>query len=204
MNDVLKILAQEGVLDNKAIAKVEEDVSNGGVLEESLRGVVPEDKWMPILASHYEIPYVDLNTFEAPKDFFAKFPTRVLNDQKLLPMGEHDGVVSIATSRLFDTSGIDELRVATGMDFRPVLASSIEIERAMKRLIGIGADTIQEMGKEGTVNILSTGGHEDENVNLEAAEDATIIRFVNQVLTEALESRATDVHVEGHDEPGGR
>jgi general secretion pathway protein E/type IV pilus assembly protein PilB len=196
MNDVLNLLMQDGILDGGGRHKVETELANGKGLEEALRSVVSEERWMPILASHFEIPFVDLAKFEAPKDFFGKFPARVLNDHHLLPMTEEEGVVSIATCSIFDTGGIDELRLATGMDFRPILATKSEIDRALKRLVGIGADTLQELGAEGGVSILSSGA-ENDNIDLsKAAEDATIIKFVNQVLTEALESRATDVHVE--------
>ena len=194
MHDVLTLLAQDGTLDAAAQAKAQEELDKGLPLEEALRAVAPEEKWLKSLAAHYEIPYVDLNTFEAPTDFFTKFPARVLLDHHLMPLRDVDGAVEIATYKLFDSSGLDELRLATGMDFRPVLAPLADIDRAMKRLIGIGADTLQTMGEEGGIRVL-----EQENDNLDlskAAEDATIIRFVNQVLTEALASRATDVHIE--------
>jgi general secretion pathway protein E/type IV pilus assembly protein PilB len=195
MNDILQVLEREGILDAKGISKVEDEIANGTAIEDALRAAAPEEKWMPVLAGYYEIPFVDLNSFEASKEFLSRFPPRVLIEHKLLPMSDQDGVVSVATSRPFDTTGLDELRMATGMDFRPVLAPQTEIERAMKRLIAIGQDTLRDMDKDGSVAVLG-GGHDDENVDLGAAEDATIIRFVNQVLTEALESRATDVHVE--------
>jgi type II secretion system protein E len=195
MNDVVKLLAQDGILDANAQSKVQEALDNGTALEEALRGAAPEEKWLKALAGHYEIGYIDLNTFDAPKEFFAKFPARVLLDHHLLPLRDVDGAVEIATSKIFDSAGIDELRLATGMDFRPVLAPQQEIDRAMRRLIGVGADTLQSMQEEGSIAVL--GHKDDENLDLsKAAEDATIIRFVNQVLTEALELRATDVHVE--------
>jgi general secretion pathway protein E/type IV pilus assembly protein PilB len=195
MTEILKILANQGVLDQDAISKAQNELADGKSVEEALRSAAPEEKWLKALANHFEVPYVELNEFECPKEFFAKFPARVLLDHHLLPMSEENGSVQIATSKLFDSSGLDELRLATGMDFHPVLATTTEIDRAMKRLIGIGADTLQDMGEEGSIAVL--GGKEDENLDLgKAAEDATIIRFVNQVLTEALESRATDVHVE--------
>jgi len=195
MNDVLTLLSKEGILDPASTNKVQDQLAVGATLEDALASVVPEDKWLRVLASHYEVPFVELNDFTASKEFFAKFPARVLLERNLLPMSEEDGVVTIATNRLFDTVGIDELRLATGMEFRTVLAPAAEIDRAMKRLLGIGADTLQELGEEGSISIL--GGDDNENLDLsKAAEDATIIRFVNQVLMEALEVRATDVHVE--------
>src|ERR1041384_7034052 len=64
-----------------------------------------------------------------------------------------------------------------------------------KRLMCVGADTLQTMVEEGTISVL--GGGEDDNLDLsKAAEDASLIRFVNQVLTEALELRPADFHVE--------
>lgn len=195
MNDVLNILSKDGVLDDMALAKVQTELANGTVLEDALRAHAPEEKVLRSLASHFEVPYVELGEFQAPKDFFAKFPARVLLDHHLLPMNEEDGVVTVATSRLFDTSGLDELRLTTGMDFRPALAPTQEIDRAMKRLMGVGADTLQTMSEEGGIRVLSEGDNNDLDLS-KAAEDASIIRFVNQILTEALESRATDVHVE--------
>ncbi len=195
MTEILKILAAQGALDQDAIAKAQNEIAGGKTLEEALRSAAPEEKWLRALATHFEVPYVELNEFEAPKEFFAKFPARVLLDHHLLPMNEQNGSVQIATSKLFDSSGLDELRLATGMDFHPVLASTAEIDRAMKRLIGIGADTLQDMGADGTIAVL--GNKDDDNLDLsKAAEDASIIRFVNQVLTEALETRATDVRIE--------
>jgi general secretion pathway protein E/type IV pilus assembly protein PilB len=193
-HDVLTLLAQDGILDNVAQGKVEEELSQGKSLEDALRGNAPEEKWLKALATHYEIPFVDLNTFEAPKEFFGKFPARVLLDHHLLPMREVDGVVEVATCKIFDSAGLDELRLATGMDLRPVLAPMTDIDRAMKRLVGLGADTIQTMNADGGIRVLES---ESDDLDLsKAAEDATIIRFVNQILTEALESRATDVHIE--------
>jgi general secretion pathway protein E/type IV pilus assembly protein PilB len=198
MNDVLTILSREGVLDASALAKVQEEVSTGTLLEDALKKAAPEDKVLKSLAAHFEVPYVELNEFTAPKEFLSKFPARVLLEHHLMPMQEVDGAVEVATSRLFDTAGIDELRLATGMDFRPVLAPTSEIDRAMKRLLGIGADTLQQMGEEGGIRVLEA---ESDDLDLsKAAEDASIIRFVNQILTEALESRATDVHVEPFEE----
>jgi type II secretion system protein E len=198
MNDILKILAQDGLLDNMALEKVREQMAGGAPLEEALRAAAPEEKWLKTLAGHYEVPYVELTDFTAPKEFFAKFPKRVLMDHQLLPLRDVDGVVEIATSRLFDSAGLDELRLATGMDYRPVLAPTNDIDRAMKRLMGLGADTMQEMDEEGSIRVLDV---QEENLDLgKAAEDATIIRFVNQVLSEALAARATDVHVEPFEE----
>ncbi len=195
MIDVLKFLIGDGVLDEATAKKVSEDVGRGTLLEDALREAAPEDKILRSLAAHFEIPYIELGEFTAAKEFLLKFPARVLLNHHLLPIKEENGTVHIATCRLFDTSGLDELRLTTGMDFQPMLAPMGEIDRCIKRLLGIGADTLQSMGaEEGGIRVL-----EEENDDMDlsnAAQDASIIRFVNQVLAEALDARATDVHFE--------
>ncbi len=112
-----------------------------------------------------------------------------------MPIKEEHGQTLVASSVLFDTSGIDALRLATGLELRPVLAPSAEIDRCIKRFLGVGADTLQSLASEDSgVKVLE---EESDDMDLSmAAEDASIIRFVNQVLAEALQLRATDVHVE--------
>jgi general secretion pathway protein E/type IV pilus assembly protein PilB len=110
-------------------------------------------------------------------------------------MREENGVVTVATCRIFDTSGIEELRLATGIDLRPAIAPLAEIDRSIKKLLGIGADTLQSLATDtDELKVLEESG--DDLDLTSASEDASIIRFVNQVLAEALELRATDVHVE--------
>ena len=115
-----------------------------------------------------------------------------------MPLREDDDGVLVVTSRVFDTRGLDELRLATGLELRPALAPAGEIERAAKRILGVGADTIQSM-REASDDVTVIETNEDDldlTSATSAAHDASIIKFVNQIMAEALESRATDVHVE--------
>jgi type II secretion system protein E len=196
VDEVLTALRRDGVLDDAGVAKVHQDVARGVLLEDALRLSAPEDKVLRSLATHFEIPYADLNDFTTPKEFLAKFPVRVLLDYHLLPMKEEGGMVHVATSRIFDTAGLDELRLATGFDYRPVLSPTAEIDRNIKLLLGIGADTLQSLaGDDNGVKVVEEA-NDDMDLSDVKAEDASIIRFVNQVLAEALEMRATDVHIE--------
>jgi general secretion pathway protein E/type IV pilus assembly protein PilB len=151
------------------------------------------------LAESFELPYIESEQFEKnppAKEFLSKFPARLLLRHRLLPLEERDGVTLVATSRLSDSSGLDELRLASGREVAPALAPSSEIERALKKLLGVGADTIQSLNAEND-GLQVLDNHEEEDLDLaSAAQDASIIRFVNQILTEAIDSRATDVHIE--------
>lgn len=203
MVDVLARLIRDGVLTDEAARQITEVVAGGKSLDDAIRQApgVSEDKILRALAAYYDIPFIDLEKDaekHAPsKDLLAKFPARILLDRHLMPLAANGDGVAIITSRVFDTSGLDELRVATGLDVHPVLAPSAEIERFMKKYLGVGADTLQSMGMDDDNDVKVLEDHDDNDLDLtHAAHDASIIKFVNQVMAEALESRATDVHVE--------
>ncbi|MBM4016945.1 MAG: type II/IV secretion system protein [Planctomycetes bacterium] len=189
-----------GLLDEQAARRVESLVAQGKPLDEALLAAsgLPEDQLLRFLSEEFHVPYVDLEQHPPEKEFLTQFPARILLAHGLLPLGQEDGIVTVASSRLFDTGGIDELRVATGLELRVALAPSAEIGRCIKALLGVGADTLQSLVSEAEVGGVQVVDHEaDSGLDLSAAaEDASIIKFVNQVLAEAIERRATDVHFE--------
>src|SRR6185369_10062764 len=105
-----------------------------------------------------------------------------------------NGTVEIATSRLFATQGLDTLKTLTGLKLKAVLAPTEAIQREMKKRLGVGADTIDTLGEEAPFEVVDEGKEDTDLDN--AAEDASIIRFVNQVLRDAVELRASDIHLE--------
>jgi type II secretory ATPase GspE/PulE/Tfp pilus assembly ATPase PilB-like protein len=82
----------------------------------------------------------------------------------------------------------------TGLRLKPILAPSEAIEREMKKRLGVGADTIDTLDEEAPFQVVDEN-KEDTDLD-SAAEDASIIRFVNQVLKDAIELRASDIHLE--------
>ena len=203
MSDIVDKMLAEGLLGDQAAQSVRVLSLQGKPVDEALVAAagLPEETLLRYLAEEFQVPYVDLDGRYPAREFLAQFPVRIMLERQLLPLHEEDGVVLTATSRLFDGTGIDELRLATGKKFQPVLAPSSDINRCLTRCLGIGADTIQSMvsdAGDGPIQVL--GGGLDDGVDLAlAAEDASVIRFVNQVLTEAIELRATDVHFEPYE-----
>ena len=201
MNDIVQTLADEELLDAEAAQKVRDAQAAGRPLDEALRALaVPEDKLLRFLSSYFDIPYLDLEkdaaTYAPSKELIARFPAGILINNRILPLTQTPDGVLVATSNAFDTGGIDELRLATGLELIPALAPSTEIDRFIKKYLGVGADTLQSLGmNDDDVTVIDDFNEDDLDLG-EAAQDASIIKFVNQVLAEALESRATDVHVE--------
>ena len=202
MDAIVKQLQADGIIDADAAYTIDTAISSGTPMDEALRAAkgASEEKILRWLGEYFAIPFFDLETAGekvAPgKELLAKLPARILVDHRLMPMSQTDEGLTVLTSKVFDTAGLDELRLATGLEIHPALATAIEIDRFAKKYLGVGADTLQSMGvTDDDVTVLEEG-HDDDLDLTHAAQDASIIKFVNQVLQEALESRATDVHVE--------
>lgn len=145
------------------------------------------------LAGEYEVGFDPLEEIHPERELLSLFPARVLLKEELLPLSRANGTVRIATSRLFATEGLDTLKSLTGLHLEPVLAPSEVIAKEIKKHLGVGADTLDELDKEAGLEVVED---EDDGDLDAAAEDASIIRFVNQVLKDAIELRASDIHVE--------
>ncbi|HOL68009.1 MAG TPA: type II/IV secretion system protein, partial [bacterium] len=200
MEDLLSKLHEEGHLEAIAVEKVRSALASGVPPDDALRTAadLPENKLLQILAAELELDYVELENNLPSLEFLKNFPARILLERKILPLRETSGLILVATSRVFDQTGLDELRVYLNQEVKPVLAPGTQIERALKKLLGVGADTVQSLisdAEEMPITVLTDETENGLDLSV-AAEDASIIRFVNQVLKEAIELRATDVHFE--------
>ena len=190
MTDLLQLMVESRQLsasDAEWLAKQHGDGAEGSFDSE------PEIlRW---LAQEYAVSYSDLEQVEVGKEVLSLFPARLLLKEELLPLQRSNGSVDIATSRLFATQGLDTLKSLTGLKLNPVLAPSEAIQREIKKRLGVGADTIDTLKDDASFQVV----HDELSVDTDlenAAEDASIIRFVNQVLSDAIDLRATDIHLE--------
>ncbi len=154
-----------------------------------------EEEILRWLANEYGLGYTTLEDVEPDRQLLSLFPARILLKEELLPLKRDNGVVEVATSRLFATQGFDALKTLTGLNLKPVLASTEAIQREIKKRLGVGADTIGTLDEEKGIQVLDENA-EGNNLDDGAEDEASIIRFVNQVLKDAIELRASDVHLE--------
>jgi general secretion pathway protein E/type IV pilus assembly protein PilB len=154
-----------------------------------------EDDVLRWLAKEYGLGFTSLDDIEPDRELLSLFPARVLLKEELLPLQRVNGSVEVATSRLFATQALDTLKTLTGLKIKPVLAPSEAIRREMKKRLGVGADTIDTLDEDNPLQVVDEDGEEGGDLE-SGADDATIIKFVNQVLSDAIELRASDIHLE--------
>ncbi len=146
------------------------------------------------LAGEYDLSFTALDDVEPDRQLLSLFPARLLLKEELLPLRRTNGSVEIATSRLFATQGLDALKTLTGLSLKPVLTPTETLQRELKKRLGVGADTMGELAEDSDLQVVDDE-KDDGDLDVDA-EDASIIRFVNQVLRDAIELRASDIHLE--------
>ncbi|QDT37942.1 GspE/PulE family protein [Stratiformator vulcanicus] len=161
-------------------------------------GYAAEEDVLEQLADELGMRYVDLTQLDVSPELLAKFPTSPLYKHVLLPLEEKAGKVYVAVSDPFDVEALQELATLTGLKLRAVLAPREQILRQIKEHLGVGGDTINELirarGDDG-VELLEELSAESGEL-AEQAQSASVIRLVNELLVEALNLGASDVHIE--------
>ncbi len=161
-------------------------------------GLLSEEHALEAFADELGMELVELGDFEVDTDVISQFPTAAIFRHEVLPLDRQNGTVRVATSDPFDLEALSELSSLSGLELDPVLARHDDIVELIKANLGVGGDTITELVARQTedgVELLE--GIDDVDGDLvEEAQAASVIRLVNEVLIEALELNATDVHIE--------
>ncbi len=159
-------------------------------------GFATEERVYNVLAQQLNIPYVKLKNKKIEPSVIDKVSAKFASHYKIIPLEFKDNVLRVAMTDPLDVRTLDDLRLVLGFDVKGALASEKEIQEAIHHYYGVGAETIEKMVSD--EKSLEGSRLELERVqDLEVmAEDASIVKFVNQILSEAVRERATDIHLE--------
>ena len=139
---------------------------------------------------------VALETHQPSPDALQKLPASAVYQYGILPYRLDERELTVVTSDPFGTAAADGLRLVAGCPVTCVLAPKEDIEKAIKKFYGVGADAIENMIKDGRYSVDDDmGAMAKIDVN-EMGEEASIVKFVNQIIVEADHQGATDIHVE--------
>ena len=155
------------------------------------RGVA-EDVFIQKLATALGWPYLDLPKLTIEDEVRGKLSTKIAFQYFVLPVAINNGVLQIAASDPFDAAMMNAVRFDAKMPVSFALATRSEIEKALKKYYGVGAETLDEMGEGESVDLDLAY---DKEIT-EGDQEASVIKFVNQIIWEAFKDRATDIHFE--------
>jgi type II secretion system protein E len=154
------------------------------------RGVA-EDVFLQKLAAAIGWPFVDLHKHTVPAEARNKISTKVAFQYSVLPTAVNGGALQLAASNPFDSAMLNAVRFDARMPVEFALAPKTEIEKSLKKYYGVGAETLDELG-EGEAMDLDIA---DKEIT-EDDQEASVIKFVNQIIWEAHKDRSTDIHFE--------
>src|SRR5436190_9873704 len=151
-----------------------------------------EEAFLQQLAQALNWPYLELPKINIAAEARNRISTKVAFQYSVLPTQVDDGTVEVAVSNPFDTAMLNAVRFDARGPVRFALATKPEIEKALKKYYGVGAETLGELEEEAPMDLeLPT----DKEIT-ETDQEASVIKFVNQVVWEAYKDRATDIHFE--------
>lgn len=156
-----------------------------------------EEEVIPRLAEKMNLPFTHFTEDISP-EILESMPARIAHHYGFVPVGFKEGKVVIALSNPLDLELLDEIKTVSLKPVIAILAGKKAIRNAQKKFYGIGAETLEQMSQNPEEDSLpdSTGAKEIDTLN----DDASLIKFVNQVFAEAVKERATDIHIEPYEE----
>jgi type IV pilus assembly protein PilB len=201
-DDYLSQLIDEGIISADQLEEARDLAASLGVaVEDALArlGYVSAEDLAQRQASQYGYDVVDLATMEIPRTVVELIPESIARENFVIPIGIEDESIRVAVSNAMDYEVLDKLRFVLNRDVQVAVASKDSILAAINRLYGDSqTESVDGMLAEFTETAIdftesdAGGGGGDDEVD----ESAPIVKLVNLIIREAVEMRASDIHIE--------
>jgi type IV pilus assembly protein PilB len=189
------ILIEDGlVTEDQLVAAWREHKEKGKALGRVLvdQGVLTESQLVAALAQQIGLEFVDLGDYPVDGSIVARVSGAICRKHSALPLRiDDDGKLLLAMADPANVFAIDDIRSITGMEIRPVVSTRADVISAIDRYYRADSDL------DDLTHALEGEDEEDDLSNLkEVVEDAPIVKFVNLLITQGIQDRASDVHLE--------
>ncbi|HEV2097178.1 MAG TPA: GspE/PulE family protein [Chthoniobacterales bacterium] len=193
---LIDLLLASGVASREEAAQLSSNLNGGSWTAQVLdSGKVDEQRFLQAIGSFFRVPVLSLDTKKIDRQTLSLLPSRFVFQHHILPIETKENAVVLATYDLFNSAG---RQIASQLLKRPaewVLVPRAQILRAMKTVYGVGAETFDEILK--TNRSFESLQDVETSTDLNADDpEASVVKFVNQIIREAIVERATDIHVE--------
>ena len=204
MNDkqVAELFIEQRVLQPSQVDDVlSEATLNGKTIAQAIidSGFVDEEGFYQTIASALGVDFVDLRATEIPPEILKLIPSGLARLHRALPIGVSRNTIRVALADPLDLRAAEDLRFALGKDIEVIVAPTDQIDERIKQYYGTETSSMEEilkqLGEAG--ELLQVRGEDGTAAAVEAEANATpIIRFVDLILYQAIQDRASDIHFE--------
>ncbi|MCS6829179.1 MAG: ATPase, T2SS/T4P/T4SS family [Armatimonadota bacterium] len=195
-----QILIDLGYLDDAQLdAALQEQQRSGGLLGEVLLrlGYITPDQLAQARAEQYDVDYEKVTPDTVQDEAINKVPCAIARSLQVLPLRIEDNRLVVAMANPLDVDAIDVLQRQTGMYIKVVYTNPEDLSKVIDfhySTAATGSESLDEVISE--VGSLPDGTDENLDDLRRAVEDAPVVRIVNLLLVEAINGRASDIHLE--------
>ena len=197
-------LVKQGIIsadDLKRVMRLQEEQHTSLVRLIVELGFVSEDDLLPVLSEHLSIPCVSLKDFPTTSLSASRLISTVefLKLARIAPLKVDGDELQVATTDPTDLTRFHAIEIATGLKVRPFLAKEKDILARIGVESDEGASADAASDGSATQELGAMGDEEDVEYLRDMASEVPVIRIVNQMISRALESRASDIHIEPYE-----
>src|SRR5262249_42789288 len=193
---LINLLLESGVPSTEEAAQLATNLNGGSWGSQGLdSGQGEEKRFLRAIGNFFRVPVVSRGEKTIYRAILSLLPSRFVFQHHILPIEGKENSVVLATYDLFNSIGRQLAGQLLKKPAEWVLVPRAQLLRAMKTLYGVGAETFDEILKtRGSMDALEAA---DTPIELNADDpEASVVKFVNQIIREAIAERATDIHVE--------
>ncbi|PYJ73529.1 MAG: secretion system protein E, partial [Verrucomicrobia bacterium] len=192
---MINLLLESGVPSGEEAAQLASNLNGGSWVGQVLdSGKVDEQRFLGAIGNFFRVPVVSIDAKKIDRATLSILPSRFVFQHHILPIEVKENSAVLATYDPFNSIG---RQLASQFLKKPaewVLVPRAQLLRAMKALYGIGAETFDEILKTNRAFEVLHEGETAIELNADDPE-ASVVKFVNQIIREAIVERATDIHV---------
>jgi type IV pilus assembly protein PilB len=199
---IADLFVEQRILPRSQVDDVLQEANlNGKSIEQALvdGGFVDERGFYQVIADALGTDFVDLSENEIAPETLRLIPAGLARLHQALPLVAHGNTLSVALVDPLDLRAAEDLRFALGKDVHVVVAPSGQVEDRIELHYGADSSSIEDVLKQlgETGELLARCDAKDSATTTEAEANATpIIRFVDLILFQAIQDRASDIHFE--------
>jgi type IV pilus assembly protein PilB len=188
------ILLEGGLVSQVQLdAAFEEHQSAGRSLGRVLveQGVLTESQLVAALATQIGLRYIDLTDYPVDGSAIARVSGAVCRRHTAIPVGFEEGRIVVVMADPANIFAVDDIRALSGYDVTPAVSTRQDVIAAIDRYYRADSDL------DDLTSVMEESHEDDDLTNVkEVVEDAPIVKFVNLLITQAIQDRASDIHLE--------
>jgi len=202
---LLALIKERGLIDDLQYEEVtQEQARTGKPFSQILAdfGLVDIDTQLQVLAEHLGTEVVGLDTIEFTPELVKTIPSATARMYQCIPVADFGSALRVTMANPLNPQALDEIAFIVGKEVQLVVAEPAAIERVLSKYYGDDAesvgDILKELGADTDIAKESTeaAATEDAAEMVDLANEVPIVRFVNLVIFQAIQDRASDIHFE--------